>query len=517
MNLAIVIAVSDYTDSASNLPACRNDADLITMILKHSGRFDTRLFLLNGSRASSVKDALASFIKEQQDKKEPVKEVFFYFTGHGDLYEDDFWYLLSDFDNTKRRQTSLCNTELDTMLRALSPALTVKLVDACHSGTAYIKGEDTLRKALEASRESRLNKCYFMFSSQAEQVSVQDAHLSYFSREFGRAVALHGQDTIRYKDVADFIADAFAPNKDQTPTFVIQADLTEVFCTVSDDLRADLGKRLAIAEPTHATGVLAGGIAAASDATATLTITGSAPTPSLLERIKSDAANYCTKEEAMRAFEVVRQSVESFEVEAQLAVLYERDHAFSSCLTVENTAAIAKWLHAHKNDYFVTLSYGQEKYNTEVTVQHPFLLLEYDVREVWKTRRVLEGFEQSAPCPFKMVTITYRPRYPNIPWWQAIIVPVFSKVALRLFYGFDQLEELGWDERRESGKLDWQTSECKMKDESCLKKTTEEIIRGLQQRVFQQLVAKFGPEALPTGPKRPRRETDHGGGVPRPG
>lgn len=492
-----MIAVSDYTYSANNLPACQNDAELITTILTHSGRFDNTLFLRSDTKASSLKDALASFIKEQQDKKLPVDEVFYYFTGHGDVGDDDFWYLLSDFDPTKRRQTSLSNAELDTMLRALSPALTVKLVDACYSGTNYIKGEDTLKKALNSSREGRLNKCYFMFSSQAQQVSFQDAQLSDFSREFGRAVALHPQDTIRYNDIANFIADAFSQNKDQTPTFVVQADLVEVFCAVSQELRTDLGKRLALSEPTSATGALASSGAFVGHQTSGslgMTITSSESAPSLLERIKTDAANYCTKEEAMRAFEVVRQTVESCEIEAQLGALYERESTFSASLSVRNKVVIAEWLQAHKNDYFVSLTFGDEKYRTEVTVQHPYRILDFDVKEVWKTRTVLDGFEQSAPCPFKMARVTYRPKYPNIPWWQTTIVPVFSKVTLRFFYAFEQLEEVGWDERRERGKLNWQTSECKLKDETYLKKAAEQIIRGLEERVSQQLVTKFGSE-----------------------
>lgn len=47
-----------------------------------------------------------------------VEEIFFYVTGHGQFYDNEFYYLLSDFDKTKRKKTSLENTELDQMFRS---------------------------------------------------------------------------------------------------------------------------------------------------------------------------------------------------------------------------------------------------------------------------------------------------------------------------------------------------------------------------------------------------------------
>ncbi|TON37427.1 hypothetical protein, partial [Vibrio parahaemolyticus] len=45
-----------------------------------------------------------------------------------------------------------------------------------------------------------------------------------------------------YKDLIDFVSDSFESNSEQTPFFVVQADFTEPFCTVSKTLRDALSK-----------------------------------------------------------------------------------------------------------------------------------------------------------------------------------------------------------------------------------------------------------------------------------
>ncbi len=493
MNLAIAIAVSDYADPRNNLPACQNDAALVKAVLDHSGRFDVILPIVSDTFGSRVKDVIAAFIKEHQPENGQLDEVFFYFTGHGEVYDGEFYYLLSDFDKNKRNQTSLSNTELDTMLRSLSPALTVKIVDACHSGVAYVKGEETLQKTL-ADSKARLNKCYFMFSSHADEVSFQDDCLSYFTKAFGQAVAQHPQSTLRYSAIADFIADAFGSITGQKPSFVTQADLTEIFCTISDGMRADIKTHLQKGGQSHPvvpSGGLASGMALVMAAGATTTSKPTRQPAAIGEQIQLDAKRYCTKDEAMKAFAVIKDQVQSLKAAANIESLYEREAMFLDEIRLANKRPIAKWLSENKHDYFVTLEYANEKYTAEVKVTHPFFMFDYDVKEVTKTRKVLDGFTQSAESPFKMIVVEYRPKYPNIPWWTGHIVPVFSKVSVRFFYGCIQLKELSWDERTESGSIEWLTTESGMKDESSLKTKIQEVMSGWETRIVQQLKERY--------------------------
>lgn len=45
MNLAIILSVSEYTDSINNLPGCKKDADCINNIITKTSKFDEILFI----------------------------------------------------------------------------------------------------------------------------------------------------------------------------------------------------------------------------------------------------------------------------------------------------------------------------------------------------------------------------------------------------------------------------------------------------------------------------------------
>lgn len=214
-NIAIIIAVSDYHHE-NPLPACRSDGELVQAIIVRTGKFapENTLAMVSGTTSSEVKAQLAAFI--QSHKGKTIGEVFFYFTGHGDFDGSDFRFVLSDFQADRRHQTTLGNSELDDMLRSLSPSIGVKLVDACHSGVQYVKDPDSIDKALQGTKEG-YKSCYFMFSSDRNQFSYQDGNLSYFTRSFANAIANHTGPAIRYKDVIDYISDDFQNSRQQKP------------------------------------------------------------------------------------------------------------------------------------------------------------------------------------------------------------------------------------------------------------------------------------------------------------
>src|SRR5260370_14027432 len=240
MNLAVLIGVATYQRPVEDLPACEHDLDLMSRLVSHTNKFSNILEFRNDTSSAEVKTQLAQFISKF--KGEPIEELFFYFSGHGDLFKDDFYFLFSDFDEKRRNQTSLTNDELDSMLKTLSPKLMIKVVDGCHAGVGYVKEPDALAKQLHASQGSFSN-CYFMFSSQSSQSSLQDSKLSDFTESFVQACASFTGKDIRYKDIVDHISDAFAGNSDQTPTFVIQAPCVEIFCTIDEPIRKLLPAR----------------------------------------------------------------------------------------------------------------------------------------------------------------------------------------------------------------------------------------------------------------------------------
>jgi hypothetical protein len=493
MKLAIAIGVSEYKGARNQLPACKNDITLVRQIIAAANKFDDILVIDCETVSGKVKTALAAFIDKHDGQQ--IEELLFYYTGHGDLHNDEFVYLFSDYEDKRRTQTSLANSELDAMFRSSKPKLTVKVVDACHSGASYVKDVEALSKSLEATTKN-FEKCYFMFSSQKEQPSWQDLHLSAFTEAFGNAIVTHNQSDIRYKDIVDFISDQFQANTDQTPAFVAQANFTEVFCTISDALRAAAG-----AFSRSRGGPLVADTAVESDSAT-----------ALLDRVKNDAGRYCDETEAATALETVRQVALDFDFRSQqLTDLYDWEViVHDDPLDLPNAAAIARWLEDHgKKDerYFVDFKYKDEKYETEVEVprkrgalygvMRDLMDQEYDIRKVVRTRIRLSGYGSTAKLAFCAIEILAVPTYQNLPWWQGYLTCVLSKVRLRLFSAFFKLEERNWAERLPPSDVKWKTVGVAMKPIESVKESAANVFNDWAKVVVDDLEGRFMPRAEP--------------------
>ena len=153
MKVAIVIGVSKYTN-LPELPACANDSAFFQKVTRLTGSYEECLLLANDDTTSGVaKDKLVAFLEARKGKQ--IDEILFYYSGHGDFDGSDFYYLWSDYDSKRRRQTSLENKEVDSLLKMLQPSLTVKIVDACHSGVSYVKDPGTVELYLKNSKRPR--------------------------------------------------------------------------------------------------------------------------------------------------------------------------------------------------------------------------------------------------------------------------------------------------------------------------------------------------------------------------
>jgi hypothetical protein len=311
-NAAIVIAVSDY-QRAVKLPACKNDGSLIRDILRETSRFkpENIFYADTGTDSGTIKSALPKFIEELRKQHSSWEEVFFYFSGHGMFDGNDFFHILTDYDPTKLNRTSLSNTELDGLLRSLAPVLTVKVVDACESGTSYIKSPEEVQKALKKSADQQFKYCYFMFSSDQTQSSWQDGQLSYFTRALVRSLMEYENKSVRYQDIISFVSDQFLGNTAQRPFFVTQANHTEVFAEVLPPLITLLKDNSALLSGGNVSvGTTAGTLGLSITGTATLSVDARvvpAAALSLVEqlrqRIEEEEKTYCSEEEANKMFE----------------------------------------------------------------------------------------------------------------------------------------------------------------------------------------------------------------------
>jgi hypothetical protein len=177
--LAIIIGVSEYL-YCNSLTACENDAGIIYGIFQSLNKFDEICLISESPKALEAKKKLTEFINKYKGSE--VSELVFYYTGHGARYDDDFFYVFSDFKEQKKETTGLRNTELDGFFRNLSPELTVKIIDACYSGSSYVKSDEDIEPLLEKSaKENNLKKIYFLHSSSSVETSLASSLYSYFT------------------------------------------------------------------------------------------------------------------------------------------------------------------------------------------------------------------------------------------------------------------------------------------------------------------------------------------------
>jgi hypothetical protein len=484
-SLGIVIAVSDYTRDAKNLPACKRDGAAVAGILRRSGKFSEILQIDTDTTSTHVKQRLTEFINVHG--KEIIDEVMFYFTGHGEFYDNEFYYLLTDYQEKRIRQTSLEGTELDTIIRSVNPALFVKIVDACHSGMTYIKSNEDFQKYVKATN-SVFRKLYFMFSSQSVQFSYQNNKISYFTESILKAVANHPIGTIRYKDIIDYVSDDFKIRDFQTPLFVTQADFTEILCDVTQPLKQFLSDYI----QTNA------------ESSPELT---PEKAPTIVDRLKEDAKRFCTKEEAHKVLESLRNRIDD-----QIFKCPDIDDLYKINATLEeksppNPETIGQWVEKNKGDYFAEVKIGIHK-RTITRNKSSFVRLfkaagVVDAEEYEESFPFIDGFSFTSPMPFNHIKIRLEPALPNITPEECFIVPILSRTNIRLFWAFSHFEYIDWESARRIGGLEWSTDEAPLKDEASVDELIKAIVAKFRTFVEGPLRAKWASSTVVAPPVPP--------------
>jgi hypothetical protein len=464
-NLAIVIGVSKYINSKNHLPGCKNDAEAIYKILQRTDKFNSTLYINDDEVSAKTKERLTNFITESKGKQ--IDEIIFYYSGHGEFTNDEFLYLLSDYDTKKKNQTSLQNTEVDDLIRTLSPNLYVKIIDACQSGTTYIKENNVLVKYFDDTKKS-FNKCYFLNSSLNNQASYQDRTISHFTLSFINALKEHPISDIRYKDIIDAILDDFSGNQEQTPFFVIQAGLTEKFCSFSSALREYLN---------------------AFDKDAMSTLGNKSKALSLIELVKQDSKDYVDKDGTIKARELIRNECTAFQLNGEMNELFKAQVDFyDNYQSIQSMRAITNWIKQNPREYFTALV--EREYYDDDSGQ------DYTVTE----------FELKVDVPYKAISIDLINNYPNTLSYNCKIVFILSRKAIRFFYFITNYVEENWESKTLNViDLKWTTIETKIADHSSIINGLKTMNDFFNQKIESDLKEKFKLED-PTEKKEETKE-----------
>jgi hypothetical protein len=384
--------------------------------------------------------------------------------------------MMSDFNRSKRKQTSLENSEVDNWLRSLNPILTIKIVDACHSGISYVKDDQILKKYFDESKGD-FKYCYFMFSSMMDQGSYQDDKLSDFTRSFANSFVDIEPGHIRYKHIIDVISDDFAERSSQKPFFVVQANYTEVFCTAT----SELCKKLTLIVDEALEGY-------------SQQIDIKSSKKSLLEIVKNNAEDYFDETQVIEILNDIKTHFQNHQYSDELRSLYEIEYLFEeNILSMPNLNVLNKWLDEHKDEYFCNVNYEKEAYEVKVPVESTYNMLlgrkEYTVET--KYRNVVDSFDLTFNTPYKSIQIITNPKYPNISKHTCKIVFLTSMTKIRFFYFYAVYKQKNWTDFVMPKSVSWQTIEQKFSERESLMNVLSLIQKRFEEKVVNHIEYKY--------------------------
>lgn len=474
MNIGIVIGVSEYKNE-NNLPGCKNDCEIIFNILEKTDKFDEILKINDNEPSQLVKEKLTSFIDKFDDQK--IEEIFYFYSGHGEFYNDEFYYLMSDYDFNKRKQSTIENNELDNYFKSLNPELVIKIIDACQSGKNYIKNVENVEKYFK-EKNNQFKNCYFLNSSLYNQNSYIYGNISEFTFSFINSLKNHTATEIRYKDIIDFIADDFEKNTEQTPFFVVQANYREKFCTLNSTLVEYLKS---------------------VEKTSTIAVPSKDFDSTLISKIKKEADYFITKETSAQILDTLKENIEQYSLPNELSEIFDLSINF-----YDNYDAIAKkkiigdWLIENPKQFYATPKYDRviDKENTPDRYLSP---LYNSVRLAGtlfedsniKYKKVLSGFELDVDVPYKTICLNFLSKFPNINSYTCRIVFLISNKQLRFFYFITNFEEKNWDDKYLNHEFDWVTANYDFKNIDNIYSGAKIIFDATVSKITSDLEEKF--------------------------
>jgi hypothetical protein len=446
MNIAILIGISEY-ENITQLPGSKNDIEKFDILIRETSKFENVLTISEKTESIELKNQIINFINSQKENE--IEEVLFYFTGHGDFFNEDFYYVLSDFSIEKRKQSSLQNSELDSLIKSLNPKLVTKIVDACHSGVNYIKDINAIDTYIK-STGNQFKNCYFLYSSLNSQSSYQNKDYSFFTLSILNAIKKFPSDEVRYKDLIDYVSDEFIAFPEQTPFFVTQADFTERFCRKNNNLKNFLKtipytfeKKIdkKESEIKHKT---------------------------LEQYIIEDAKNHITFDELKVIFENIKTTIEEFKFDEKLETLYSFKTEFHQHISDEiNLSTIGQFVKQNK-DFFAEPTYRTEEYET---LEKPSGIFGYNALRglttpfmITKKREVLDGFNLTTNYPYSHISININAKYPNINSYNTSIFFISTDRKIRFYWCNGRYKKTSFTNRELNTRFDWNTGDFELNE-----------------------------------------------------
>lgn len=217
--IAILVGNTRY-DALPRLNCCHDDLEAMKTLLETSRLYENVISIENANA-----DDLKKGIRAAIEKVASPEELFFYFSGHGYQFKNEFFHCSTNFDIKRPNETGLSNLELHTMLRISDASLVVKVIDACNSGSTLIKSDSNWLPVDKASFKNVI----VLASCLDSQNSLTGDPLSVFTERFRAAALRKKEGPVFYTDIINTLRDDFYQDDFQTPFFILQTTGREVF------------------------------------------------------------------------------------------------------------------------------------------------------------------------------------------------------------------------------------------------------------------------------------------------
>lgn len=347
-------------------------------------------------------------------------------------------------------------------MKSISPKLCVKIVDACFSGTQYIKSEfNTENNLKKSAKEHGLNDIYFWFSSRDDEVSYAGTEFSQFTESILTSL-LDRNGEIRYREIMDAVADDFANSGSSSPIFVTQSTNLEKFGLVSNDTHQLIYKAFGIKldDETKEN----------NDSKPSLPLEeDKQPSTNVYDLVSIKSKEICFDEGSLRNFvKEFNSKLSSWNQDIKKLYTIKIDNSVSS-YDVPNNTKLGEWLESNKEkNYYAVATFDTEDYEVEEYKQLPkkprgisgylsdldrFGMLgglddgkEYKLEKVIKKRTFVDGFAYSHYMDDRILHVSFEPLFEIVDPICLYVVPFYSNKDVMISFSYEFLKRQSWDE-----------------------------------------------------------------------
>ena len=459
-NVAILVGNVHY-NHLHDLECVKDDLAAIQELLRETKKY-AHIRVIENKDADGLKSDMRLYMEEAVSSE----ELFFYYTGHGCVINNEFFFCAQNFDTQRPNETGLSSEELHTLLRQANAKLVVKVIDSCNSGTMLIKSESKYPPLDKAG----FNNIIQISSCLESQNSLAGNPLSFFTEKFRDSALRKTEGPVFYMDIIASLKDEFFQNEDQTPYFISQGTGREKFV---DDAR--LLDELRHRTREHEKQLSHSGNNNQEDAP---------PTSDLAELLDNAESMMATAELVSsvvgKFFENLTKRLSELELDSYFVIDVEE---YSYYQETEADEFIVRMLSKEKRtDEFVTAKVRREKKRSALGRYSPAAILgmfgsneEYeDVYDLWLNMRMDTA----------QVHVTFEPKYTGLRKIAVVVTCapsleknyIFEVVSEHRLQDFGEFHDEGRQIVRRWYKLNWRDSLEVVVDKIVLK--ADQVVRA---------------------------------------